>query len=379
MTVIDRPAVEPTPLHPEERIETRVRFRRIEANDVFIVAGSAASSTALTWLLYDRLTPASGTLGFVVVWYGLFITVAWTLSRRLLDPVHARDTVMRILIWSAGLLMLTPLAFVAVYTIGKGYRALTLGFFTKDQRLVGPLSPATDGGAAHAIVGTLEQVALAVLMSVPLGIGTAIYLNEVKGQLTRPTRIIVDAMSAIPSIVAGLFIFAAVILALGYHQGGFAAGLALSVLMLPTVTRTAEVVLRLVPGGLREASLALGGNEWHTTRDVVVPTARSGLTTAVILGVARVVGETAPLILVTFGASVMNTNPFEGKQSALGLFIYKLVSLPQEAMQQRAWTGALVLLGIVLFLFVIARIMGGRGPGHIGRLRRARLAREGLV
>ena len=109
--------------------ESAVRFRRIEANDVFIVAGSAASSTALTWLLYDRLTPASGTLGFVVVWYGLFITVAWTLSRRLLDPVHARDTVMRILIWSAGLLMLTPLAFVAVYTIGKGYRALTLGFF----------------------------------------------------------------------------------------------------------------------------------------------------------------------------------------------------------------------------------------------------------
>ena len=169
-----------------------------------------------------------------------------------------------------------------------------------------------------------------------------------------PVRMIVDAMSAIPSIVAGLFVFAAFILALGGQLSGFAASLALSVLMLPTVTRTTEVVLRLVPGGLREAGLALGATEWKTTRYVVLPTARSGIVTAVILGVARVIGETAPLLLTTLGATAMNVNPFEGKQSALPLYVYRLFQLPQEVAIQRAWTGALVLLMLVLVLFVTA-------------------------
>jgi len=150
------------------------------------------------------------------------------------------------------------------------------------------------------------------------------------------------------------------------------------VLMLPTVTRTAEVVLRLVPGGLREASLALGGGEWATVRRIILPTARAGLLTAVILGIARVIGETAPLILTSLGNNRFNGDPFRGKQDALPLMIYRLVHFPQTTQIQRAWTGALVLLGLVLILFIIARIIGGRGPGHIGRLKRARLARKGL-
>jgi phosphate transport system permease protein len=217
------------------------------------------------------------------------------------------------------------------------------------------------------------------VLSVPLGIATAIFLNEIGGRLARPLRMIVDAMSAIPSIVAGLFIYAAFILALHQQQTGFAAALALAVLMLPTVTRTAEVVLRLVPGGLREASLALGGGEWATVRRVVLPTARTGLLTAVILGIARIVGETAPLILTALGNTSLNADPFEGKQDAVPLFIYRLIRFPQTASIQRAWTGALVLLGLVLVLFVVARIIGGRGPGHIGRLKRLRLARKGLA
>jgi phosphate transport system permease protein len=172
---------------------------------------------------------------------------------------------------------------------------------------------------------------------------------------------------------------AAAILELHQQQTGFAAALALAVLMLPTVTRTAEVVLRLVPGGLREASLALGGGEWATVRKVVLPTARSGLLTAVILGVARIVGETAPLILTSLGNTSFNSNPFKGKQDALPLFIFRLIRFPQAAARARAWTGALVLLMLVLVLFIIARVIGGRGPGHIGRLKRARLARKGLA
>ena len=140
------------------------------------------------------------------------------------------------------------------------------------------------------------------------------------------------------------------------QQTGLAAALSLAVLMLPTVTRTAEVVLRLVPGGLREASLALGGGEWATVRRIMLPTARAGLLTAVILGIARIVGETAPLLLTALGNTSYNADPFHGKQDALPLFVYRLVRFPQAAAIQRAWTGALVLLMLVLVLFVIARI-----------------------
>lgn len=260
----------------------------------------------------------------------------------------------------------------------QGYHSLRPQFFTQDQKFVGALSDSTEGGGA-TIIGTLQQVGLASLISVPLGITTAVYLNEVNGRLAKPLRIIIDAMSAVPSIVAGLFIYAAWILALGNQQNGLAGSLALAVLFLPTVTRTSEVVLRLVPGGLREASLALGGTEWRTTSRVVLPTARSGLVTAVILGVARVIGETAPLILTVGGAFVMNANPFSGKQDSLPYFVFRLIRFPQEAQVQRAWTGAFVLVILVLVLFIIARAIGGRGPDHISRSKKRRLQRKGLA
>lgn len=364
---------------PPVRVPERIRVRKVEPDQVIIVAGSAVSMLALTWLIYGRLLPLTGTLGFVVVWYALFLTANAFLTAQVYDRVRARDQIARVVVWSGGLLVIGALSIVVIYTLTRGIGALRPRFFLEDQRFVGALSDATEGGGGHAIVGTLQQVGLAMLISVPLGILTAIYLNEVKGRLARPLRMVTDAMSAVPSIVAGLFIYATWILALGNEASGFAGALALSVLFLPTVTRTAEVVLRLVPGGLREASYALGGNEWETTSRVVVPTARSGLATAVILGMARVIGETAPLILTIGGAFVLNTNPFSGKQDALPYFVYRLVRFPQEAQIARAWTGALVLLLLVLVLFVIARAIGGRGPDHISRLRRWSLKRKGLA
>jgi phosphate transport system permease protein len=275
-----------------------------------------------------------------------------------------------VVLTTAGLGLLVPLVLIVGYTVFKGWTALRPAFFVKDLRYTGSLSKATDGGGLHAILGTLEQVGLAVLISVPLGVTTAVFLNEIGGRLARPVRLIVDTMSAIPSIVAGLFIYAVIVLSFG--QNGFAGALALAVLMLPTVTRTAEVVLRLVPGGLREASLALGASEWRTVHDVVIPTSRSGLATAVILGVARAIGETAPLLLTIGGAYVVNANPFSGKQDALPYFVYRLIRFPQTAQVQRAWTGALVLLFLVLILFIAARIVGGHKPGQAGILRRQR-------
>lgn len=360
-------------------VEERIRPQSFRSADAFDLAGGAFGSFCLAYLLYERLTPLSGGLGFFVTWYALFLTTTWFLARNRLGVLEARDQLARVVVGTVAIGLLIPLAFIVGYTILRGYHALHPQFVTKDLSRVGPLSPATDGGGSAGIVGSLEMVGIATLLSVPLGIATAIFLNEIGGPLARPLRMIVDAMSAIPSIVAGLFIYAAFIIALRQQQTGFAAALALGVLMLPTVTRTAEVVLRLVPGGLREASLALGGGEWATVRRVVLPTARTGLLTAVILGIARIVGETAPLILTALGNTSFNANPFEGKQDALPLFIYRLIRFPQTASIQRAWTGALVLLGLVLILFVTARIIGGRGPGHIGRFKRARLARKGLA
>jgi phosphate transport system permease protein len=209
-----------------------------------------------------------------------------------------------------------------------------------------------------------------VVLSVPIGLLCAVFMNEIGGPLKRPVRLFVDAMSGVPSIVAGLFIYA--VWVVGLHKGfsGLAAALALSILMLPTVTRTSEEVLRLVPDGLREASLAMGVSEWRTVWGVVLPTARGGLITAVILGVARAVGETAPLIMTSFGASLLNWNPLHGAQSSLPLFVYEQIRSPRPAQIQRAWTGALVLIALVLGLFSLARYLGYR-TAQGGRSKRA--------
>jgi phosphate transport system permease protein len=360
-------------------IDEKIRIKSVESIDVTVLIGSAISAFALVQLLYETFLPLSGALGFIVVWYVFFLAISWTAVRELRGNVRAKDHLARVLVWSGASLAIVPLVLIVLYVIGKGSHALRPQFFTEDQRYVGALSDSTEGGGAHAIIGTIQQVGIASLIAVPLGITTAVYLNEVKGRLAKPLRTVVDAMSAVPSIVAGLFIYAAWILALGNQQTGLAGSLALSVLFLPTVTRTAEVVLRLVPGGLREASLALGGTEWRTTSRVVLPTSRSGLVTAVILGVARVIGETAPLILTVGGAFILNWNPLSGKQDSLPFFVFRLIRFPQESQIARAWTGALVLMILVLVLFVIARAIGGRGPDHIGRFKRWRLQRKGLA
>ncbi|MDQ1480259.1 MAG: phosphate transport system permease protein [Actinomycetota bacterium] len=360
-------------------VEERIRPQGFKTADALDLLGAAFGSFCLAYLLYERLTPLSGGFGFFVTWYAFFLAMSWFLARNRLGMLEARDQFARVVVGTVAIGLLIPLTIIVGYTISRGYHALRPQFFTQDLREAGPLAKSTTGGGSAAVIGSLEMVGIATVLTVPLGIATAIFLNEIGGRLARPLRMIVDAMSAIPSIVAGLFVYASFVLALHQHLTGFAAALALAVLMLPTVTRTAEVVLRLVPGGLREASLALGGGEWATVRRVILPTARTGLLTAVILGIARIVGETAPLILTTLGNTLFNANPFKGKQDALPLFIYRLVRFPQTAAVDRAWAGALALLGLVLALFIIARIIGGRGPGHIGRFKRARLARKGLA
>jgi phosphate transport system permease protein len=250
---------------------------------------------------------------------------------------------------------------IVIYVVGKGLGGITRSFFTETRESVGPNDPATVGGAKHAIIGTFEQVGLATLLATPLGLMTAVHLTESRGRLARVTRVLVDAMSGIPSIVAGLFIYTMWIVR--FHEGfsGLAAAMALSVLMLPTVARTAEEVIKLVPNGLRESSLALGAPEWKTTMRIILPAARSGLVTATVLGVSRIAGETAPLLMTAFGSDAVNTNPWHGAQSALPLFAFQRVRNAIPTQIARGWAGALVLIVLVLALFTLARAVAARG------------------
>jgi phosphate transport system permease protein len=293
------PPAQPNAPATVEDGEGRVALKTFDRQSVIALLASAASAYSMMWLGFHVLAPMTGATGFWLCTYALFILVYWLVNRELLGPVVAADRFMGTVIVTGGLLLIVPLVFIIGYVVKEGIHALTWHFFTQTLKGVGPLDPATAGGGAHAIVGTLEMVGLSVMISVPLGFACAIFLNEVGGPLRRPVRTFVDAMSGVPTIVAGLFIYA--VWVVGLHQGfsGWAATLAISISMLPVITRTSEEILRLVPDGLRESSLALGATEWKTTRGVVLPTARGGLITAVILGIARAVGETAPLLMTS--------------------------------------------------------------------------------
>jgi phosphate transport system permease protein len=248
---------------------------------------------------------------------------------------------------------------VIAYTVMRGAGAVTIGFLTHSMRAVGPLD--ANGGAYHAILGTLEQVGIASILAVPLGLLVAIYIVEYgTGRFRTLVRFLVDVMTGIPSIVAGLFIFAFWVVGLGRGFSGFAAALALAVLMLPVVVRSAEEMLKLVPNDLREASYALGIPRWRTILSVVLPTASSGITTGVMLAVARVTGETAPLLLTAFGFDAIRSSPFKGPQSGLPLFVFSQAGSAFDVAVRRAWAGALTLIAIVLLLTIAARLLSAR-------------------
>jgi phosphate transport system permease protein len=222
------------------------------------------------------------------------------------------------------------------------------------------------GGAYHAILGTLEQAALATLMAVPIGILVAVYLVEYgRGALAKAVTFFVDVMMGLPSIVAGLFILSMWILGLGFEADGFAGSLALLILMLPLVIRSAEEMLKLVPDSLREASYALGIPKWRTITKIVIPTALPGIVTGVMLGVARVMGETAPILLVVHASSSINANPFSGAQATLPTLIYSTYGSPEQNSVDRAWAAALLLIIIIMLLNLTARaIAWWKKPGR---------------
>ncbi len=347
----------------------------ITRDDLLNLGGAFVSATCTGLLLFGRLAPIAGTFGFVMVTYAVFVGTYALLVALGEERPAVVDKVMAVLMATAAVVAGLALVTVVVFTLWRGRSALGRpNLYHEDMSAAGPADPLSVGGIGHAILGTLIMISLALVFTVPLGLACAVFLNETRSRAGRIVRTIVDAMTALPSILAGLFIFATWILILGFERSGLAASIAISIMMLPIIIRSADVVLRLVPGNLREASAALGAPQWRTVCHVVLPTARSGLATAVILGVARGIGETAPVLLTAGFTSTLNANPVKGPMVSLPLATFEFVRSPQPALVARGFATAAVLMVVVLVLFVIARIIGGRPAGRVTSRQATRLA-----
>jgi len=286
----------------------------------------------------------------------LFVLGTYVIAARVEGRRQAKDRVATSLVWVCFIVAVIPLASLIWTTVKRGVKVFD-GYFLSHSMGV-TTDTETGGGIYHAILGTLEQVGIATLISVPVGVLTAVYLVEYgRGNLARAVTFFVDVMTGIPSIVAGLFVLSFWILILDMGYSGFAGSMALAILMMPVVVRSTEEMLKLVPNELREASLALGIPKWRTILKVVLPTSIGGITTGVMLAVARITGETAPVLLLVWGTNFINSNPFKDPQASLPLYIYQQYanSAGSGAAYDRAWAAALALIAFVMILNLAAR------------------------
>lgn len=329
-----------------------------------VLVGSTVTGFALAELF------AGGNVALAVVMaYLLYLAVMEIAARVVEGARQAANRRAAHLITGAFILALVPLGSLIWEALSKGVGRFDLTFFTSSMRnVVGP-----GGGALHAIVGTLWITGAATVISVPIGILTAIYLSEYAAgkKLGRAITFFVDVMTGVPSVVAGLFSYALMTLIIGPNTGfGLAGAVALSVLMIPVVVRSIEELLRLVPNELREASYALGVPKWLTIVRVVLPTAVSGIVSGVILAIARVIGETAPLLVAAGFTASMNNNLFANPMMTLPVYVYDSYQHPGvdvSAYMDRAWAGALTLILIVMLLNLIGRIIARRFAPKTGR------------
>jgi phosphate transport system permease protein len=285
--------------------------------------------------------------------FGILSTV--TASRRL------KDRAFTFFMWTCALLALVPLVLITGYVLSKGFSALSVNFFTKVP--AGPLEP-EQGGIVQSFIGTAMIVGIATLIAVPLGVLTAVYLAEYgRGRFSGAVRLVAEVLLSTPSIVAGAFIWSVVVVVMGRFSA-LAGALSLVVLMWPVIARATEEILRLVPQELREGALALGIPRWKMILRIVIPTAGAGILTAVMLAVARGLGETAPILLTALGNDYVNLNPTQ-PTDAVPLRVYNYARTPVEALHAFAWGGALTLLVGVLILSIAARVLSVRQQKRI--------------
>jgi phosphate transport system permease protein len=284
------------------------------------------------------------------------------LNRYALTPTRKRrDRIARGSILAGTILALIPLLLIVYYLLSKGLGSWSWSFFTTDPTGNTFFKNSTIGGVQSAILGTIEIVALASVLAIPIGIGVAVWLVEYgrSGWFANTVRFFVDVLTGVPSIIFGLFIYIALIIGTGSSYAGYKGSLALALLMLPVVIRSAEVVLLLVPGALRESALALGAPRWRVIFSIVLPTALPGMVTGVLLAIARAAGETAPL-LFTAGATFKTSTNLDGFMNSLPVQIYNDVTSPTTAVVDRAWGAALTLVVMILILNLIARLVERR-------------------
>ena len=344
---------------PDQDDQPKRKIHGLSTDERIEYAVALASGVHLA-LLVRLLLDWDDLMGTSLLAVVAFIAVHFLIVRSSSSAEVALDKCVTTVMWTIGVLIVAVLLWMVAFVTIRGMKQLSLSFLQEDMRTVSALDEG--GGAYHAIIGTIEQVGIATLAVVPVAILTAVYLHEIKGRMAGLIRFIVDALSGLPSIVAGLLIFT-----IWPHPAGIKASAALLILAIPIVTRGAEEVLRTVSDGLRESSLALGAPQWRMIMKVVLPTAQAGLLTVTLLAVARMVGETAPVILTAFGNSATNYDVFHGNQASLSLFVYDLIRVPDQLSNDRAWAGALLLLILVLIVFVAARLALARSERRLGR------------
>jgi phosphate transport system permease protein len=267
-----------------------------------------------------------------------------------------KNRVAATLFTTAFLIAMVPLVWLLYTVISRGYHAVISANWWQ-KSLAGVLPEQFAGGVYHAIYGTVIQAGIAAVLAVPLGIMSAVFLVEYgRGWFARTTTFMVDILAGVPSIVAALFVFALWIATMGFPQSAFAVSLALVLLMLPVVVRNTEEMLKLVPDELREASYALGIPKWKTIARIVVPTALPGIISGILLALARVIGETAPVLVLVGYARSINYDPFDGNMASLPLLIYTELINPEAAGRARVWGAALTLIIIVAALYIAAAV-----------------------
>ncbi|MDR2321065.1 MAG: phosphate ABC transporter permease PstA [Microbacterium sp.] len=357
----------------ESTPESRRDLSSVRRGDVLRVVGAAVAALCATWWLATQAAAFEGALPFVLISYVLFLGFFVVLISFDDNRITIVDRVWAVVIHSAAVVLLLALAVVVVFTLVRGSSAfLRANFWVQDLSLAGPLDPLTVGGMAHAAVGTLIMIGIALIIAIPLGLLCAVFLSEFPSPFANIVRTVTEAMTALPSIVCGLFIYATYVLMFGLNKSGFAAALAITIMILPIIIRSADVVLRLVPSTLKEASLAMGASQWSTVWNVVLPTSRSGLMTAIVLGTARGIGETSPVLLTAGYTTFFNLNPFSGPMVSLPFATFTLVKSPEPTQIARGFGAAAVLMTLVFLLFLLARAIGGKGAGVLSPRGQAR-------
>ena len=346
MTTAVMPTEAPTPRRPWRQP------RRVAIETVSLVTGALVASA-----LVESVTGLEGILGLYLGFAVVLPLFAVLLVFRKGRNATVDRLATSVLVVAFGAVCIPWISVIST-VVSKGSKAFHAKYLTTDMLVTGVDDPLNLGGVAHALVGSALVVLIASLIAVPLGIIAAIYIVEVKGRFTGMVRFLTQAMSGVPSIVSGLFVYATIVILFGGFSA-WAGAAALAVLMLPTVARTSEEVLKLVSDDLRAASYALGATQARTTFSVVLPTVFSGLITAAVLGIARVAGETAPLLLTTSYFVKTSTNLNE-PIATMPIYVFSSLGIGTENSVTRAWGGALVLLVSVLLLFLIARIASSR-------------------